>query len=425
MSEGGESPDTWCRWLRVDQEQLARALGAGEGGLYDSIQKQQPNLFSGSPVIVQRAQLDQMLALVTAVERAVAVPTVAEFLLARAPDAETAAVDPGARGVFFGYDFHLGPSGPRLIEVNTNAGGAYLNAILGTAQQGCCDEAEAFFASAWPPNRASLEAAFLDMFRSEWRLAGKTHALRNVAIVDENPAEQYLHPELLLFAALFERQGLEARILDPGELHYDGERLRAGDLAIDLVYNRLTDFCLRDSPNAALRRAYVDGAVVVTPHPRAHALFADKRNLALFSDSAALGALGVDSGTIATLTEMVPPTYEIDPSDADDWWAKRKRYFFKPIDGFGSKAAYRGDKLTKRTWASILERPYVAQEIVAPSRQTIQFDGREQPLKLDLRCYVYDGQVMLTAARLYDGQTTNFRTPGGGFAPVFSDSSLA
>jgi len=25
----------------------------------------------------------------------------------------------------------------------------------------------------------------------------------------------------------------------------------------------------------------------------------------------------------------------------------------------------------------------------------------------------------LVSARLYQGQTTNFRTPGGGFAPVF------
>ena len=40
-------------------------------------------------------------------------------------------------------------------------------------------------------------------------------------------------------------------------------------------------------------------------------------------------------------------------------------------------------------------------------------------LKLDLRNYVYQGRVQLVAARLYQGQTTNFRTPGGGFAPVF------
>ena len=29
------------------------------------------------------------------------------------------------------------------------------------------------------------------------------------------------------------------------------------------------------------------------------------------------------------------------------------------------------------------------------------------------------GELQFVAARLYMGQTTNFRTPGGGFAPVF------
>ena len=43
-----------------------------------------------------------------------------------------------------------------------------------------------------------------------------------------------------------------------------------------------------------------------------------------------------------------------------------------------------------------------------------------QALKFDLRAYTYAGDVMWMAARLYQGQTTNFRTPGGGFAPVFS-----
>jgi hypothetical protein len=38
--------------------------------------------------------------------------------------------------------------------------------------------------------------------------------------------------------------------------------------------------------------------------------------------------------------------------------------------------------------------------------------------KYDVRCYVYEGQVQLVIARLYQGQTTNFRTPGGGFALV-------
>ncbi len=40
-------------------------------------------------------------------------------------------------------------------------------------------------------------------------------------------------------------------------------------------------------------------------------------------------------------------------------------------------------------------------------------------MKVDVRNYAYDATVQLQAARLYQGQTTNFRTPGGGFAPVF------
>jgi hypothetical protein len=38
---------------------------------------------------------------------------------------------------------------------------------------------------------------------------------------------------------------------------------------------------------------------------------------------------------------------------------------------------------------------------------------------MDIRAYVYNGEIQLLAARLYQGQTTNFRTQGGGFAPVF------
>jgi len=41
-------------------------------------------------------------------------------------------------------------------------------------------------------------------------------------------------------------------------------------------------------------------------------------------------------------------------------------------------------------------------------------------LKIDIRCYAYAGRALLYAARAYHGQTTNFRTPGGGFAPVLT-----
>jgi hypothetical protein len=70
-------------------------------------------------------------------------------------------------------------------------------------------------------------------------------------------------------------------------------------------------------------------------------------------------------------------------------------------------------------WNEILKGEYVAQELVPPSTRLIQNTDDQTDLKLDIRAYVYEGKIQLLAARLYSGQTTNFRTSGGGFAPVF------
>jgi len=168
-----------------------------------------------------------------------------------------------------------------------------------------------------------------------------------------------------------------------------------------------------------LRDAYLAGTVVVTPNPRAHALYADKRNLALLSDAALLRQWGIDDATIDTLQRAIPHTTVLDPARGDEFWAARRNLFFKPVSGFGGRAAYRGDKLTRKVWSEILRGRYVAQELVPPSERSVRVDGQPVRLKLDLRCYVYDGRVLSVAARLYQGQTTNFRTPGGGFATVF------
>jgi hypothetical protein len=108
------------------------------------------------------------------------------------------------------------------------------------------------------------------------------------------------------------------------------------------------------------------------------------------------------------------------PTQAEHFWAARKTLFFKPQAGFGSRATYRGEKLTKRVFEEILQGGYVAQDFVAPPEFVLSATDQAVPvtLKYDLRVYAYNGQIQLLAARLYQGQTTNFRTPGGGFAPV-------
>lgn len=116
----------------------------------------------------------------------------------------------------------------------------------------------------------------------------------------------------------------------------------------------------------------------------------------------------------------MPHTVEVLPDNAEKFWVSRKAWFFKPAAGYGSKATYRGDKLTRRVFAEIARGGYVAQALVPPSERRLLLDGVEKSLKLDLRNYAYRDQVQLISARLYQGQTTNFRTPGGGFAAVFS-----
>jgi len=412
-----------CHCIAVDPAKLRERLESGPdtAGVYASILKDQPHLFSSSPVFLARAQLDQMQTVIAAIESVVRTPGYREHALGGAP--EVARRDFGPSGVFLGYDFHLGRQGPQLIEINTNAGGALLNAALAGAQQACCVEVSAVLGGNVDPAR--LREEIVEMFRNEWRRQRGELPLRTIAIVDESPGTQFLYPEFLLFRELFRAAGIDAEIVDVGELRFTEGRLCARDTVIDLVYNRHTDFYFASPATSAVRAAYESGAAVVTPHPRVYALYADKRLLPVLSDSARLRSWGVEEETLAVLAAGVPEARLVDAARAEEWWSERKRYFFKPATGYGSKAAYRGDKLTRSTWEQILARPYIAQRIVTPSERTIRVGDEEVPLKLDLRNYVYDGRVQLVAARLYQGQTTNFRTTGGGFAPVFTDARAA
>lgn len=404
--------DCFCTGL--DPQRLSQVLAASE--LDALVHERCPHAFAARPVFVAGADMDRMAAVVRAVESVVALPAYRDEVLAWAPQIARHAAA-GARGVFFGYDFHLDHGRLGLIEINTNAGGAMLNAVAARAQRSCCEAVRQVLPQA--PTADALERAIVAMFRQEWSLASRPGPLQRIAIVDVDPPSQYLYPEFLLFQRLFVQHGLQAVVCDPAALRFAHGRLWAGEFEIDLVYNRLTDFSLSAPGNAALREALLADAVVLTPHPRAHALYADKRNLVLLSDDDRLRALGVPAPVRALLQQTVPRTRLVRPEEGEALWAARRGLFFKPCDGFGSRAAYRGDKLTRRVWEQILAGQYVAQDLVAPGERVVDGVAEMQPLKFDLRNYAYDGAVQWVAARLYQGQTTNFRTPGGGFAPVY------
>ena len=372
-----------------------------------------PHLFSETPVFLDPAEAKSMRRIVEAVESVVRLEKYRQVVVDRAPP--IARMPQAAHGAFLGFDFHLTPAGPRLVEINTNAGGAFLNAAARDAQRACCPAAEEFFDNS---STRSLEDELFRMLQTEWRLERGERVLRSIAIVDENPREQYLYPEFLLAHRMLDARGIRTVIADPSGLEIRDDRLLADGEPVDLVYNRLTDFYLEKAENAAIRAAFERGLAVVTPHPRAHALYSDKRNLEILSDGNALRDLGTDEHTIAVLLAGVPLTREV-AADSEHWWRDRKDWFFKPRHGFGSRGAYRGDKLTKRVFGEITRGNYIAQEFTPPSERWRTVAAGRESFKVDVRCYAYEGKVQLMAARLYQGQTTNFRTAGGGFAPVF------
>ncbi len=404
----------YCRTLNPDRLREQLESDASLAGLAQNIARTRSHLFSSTVVFLSRQMANAIAATVAAIERVIALPSYQALALSRAPAIAQHAFGP--TGVFMGYDFHLSPAVPRLIEINTNAGGALLNTALARAQQSCCESMN----WAFTPNTElpKIEQTFCDMFVAEWRRQRGTAPMDSLLIVDDEPATQYLAPEFDLFRQMFRHHGIAAGIADPKALEWHDGKLWHDGKVLELVYNRLTDFYLADEGHQALRSAYEAGATVLTPHPRAHALYADKRNLVTMSDEALLIAWGVPENDIHLLKSAIPQTRIVTAERADALWTQRRQLFFKPVAGYGARAAYRGDKLTRRVWSEILAGDFVAQALVPPDERLIEVDGVQTDLKFDVRAYTYNGKVQLLAARMYAGQTTNFRTPGGGFAPV-------
>lgn len=404
-----------CLCVTLDRKLLADVVDreTSDAAFSVSLIENKPNLFSNVPVFLSSLAIAEMQGIAEAIEATARLPGYQNAVLGCAP--ESAQRDFGPLGAFMGYDFHLDDSGPRLIEVNTNAGGAFLNELLAKAQKACCTEVERGLIQI---REKDFDTHVLEMFESEWRLQRGAGGPRRVAIIDDRPEEQYLYPDFVLARQLLRKHGIGAVIGDAAALEYEAGKLLLDGQEIDLVYNRLVDFSFALPGHAALAAAYRDGAVVVTPNPHNHALYAAKGNLTLLSNPAALTAFGLPQEMLIRLAG-IPKTTLVTSGNADALWRDRKNLFFKPLSGYGGKAVYRGEKVTKGVWADIAAGGYVAQVFAAPGQRMIELDGAPTQRKMDVRLYTYAGETLLSAARLYQGQTTNFRTPGGGFAPVF------
>ena len=353
--------------------------------------------------------IEQMQNLITAVEKVI---TISNEKNNNSSNSSNIRND-NLKGIFMGYDFHLQNNNenknitPKLIEINTNAGGAFLNLCL----------LNAIYKNDKNNVADKLANEFVAMFKNEFAIFSNNQKnLQTIAIVDENPSEQFLYPEFEICQKILVKNNIQTIISSPENLSIQNNNLYYNNsIKIDFVYNRLTDFYLRsNAKNNALLTAYQNDFAAISPNPKIYDLYANKNNLINLSNADFLDNLNIDNQSKNILLKYIPKILKVKDNDTEYLWKQRKNLFFKTAEGYGSKAVYRGDKLTKKVFAEIIESDaYLAQEIIPPSEHLLK--NINAVMKADFRCYCYNGKIQLVAARLYQGQTTNFRTENGGF----------
>lgn len=117
-----ENVNKSCLCKTLDKEVLFNVLG--DSPLLKDLIRERPNLFSNVAIFLSQEEVKQIQNTIFAIEEIIQSPTFQKKVLENT--SEVARMDFGTKGVFMGYDFHLTEDGPKLIEINTNAGGAFL-----------------------------------------------------------------------------------------------------------------------------------------------------------------------------------------------------------------------------------------------------------------------------------------------------------
>jgi hypothetical protein len=234
-------------------------------------------------------------------------------------------------------------------------------------------------------------------------------------IVDERPEKQPLFTEMRVFCEWMSEGGLDVHIADPSQLDLKSDGLYLQGEKVNMIYNRHCDFFLEEDALAPIRSAYLNKQVCLSPNPFAYGLLADKRRMILWSDKKIMQTLKFEESELKLLEDVVPSSYLLADWSDDDLWAQRKQLIFKPVTRFGSRGVLPGKGITRKRYNELDPQTTLVQQLIPPS---LEKDDEGHDFKVDFRLYVYRNHLVGVAARLYQGQVTNLKTVGGGFAPV-------
>jgi hypothetical protein len=306
--------------------------------------------------------------------------------------------DPGNKSICMSYDFHVNDQGQlKLIEINTNAAFLALGYEMYLAR-----------GSNLPVPDFSMQE-MRECIEKEMALNGKKNSGPfKVAIIDEEPSQQKLFAEFLLFQAYFQEWGWPTEIADYRQVS-----------KADFIYNRFTDFYLGQESSQKLRQQFLDKEICLSPNPYEYLLLADKQRLIEWSSQNFWDQMPDKVQNLkSTIQKNILESRDLNQNISTEIWAERKKYFFKPKRAYGSKQSYRGASISHKAFESVLTEDFIAQEYVPAPERSFSTPEGEQSFKYDLRFYAYGNRVQMALARLYQGQTTNLKSAYGGFTPV-------
>lgn len=346
-------------------------------------------LASDIPVPIPRDAFDQAMAFVRSAYDLKQNQRYLELLAGELPEA--AGIRPESSGILMGFDFHLHDGGVKLIEINNNAGGLFTD--RGWISQ-----------PVMPELPGVLTERLVSMFPAQWRA---------IAIMDEAIEEQFMYPEMVAYADLLRADGREVFLVSPEQLQARDEGLFVDGRRIDAIYNRHTDFYLDTPEMAHIRRLYLAGRVQLNPHPRSYALLGDKSRMADWWREGLLEQC-LGGSEIDLIRAVVPETRALGDFDRDRVWQERNRWVFKPAARHGGKGVLMGKSVSRKRFDELGPADTVMQEFVPAT--PVEVNGAE--FKFDLRLFTHGSRLIAVAGRVWQGQVTNFRSPGSGWVPV-------
>jgi uncharacterized circularly permuted ATP-grasp superfamily protein len=341
-------------------------------------------------------------------------------------------LDPGGPDVLLSrLDAFVTDAGPRFIEINSDAPAGFgygdrMAEVFGglpVFRQFAADHAVSYV-----PSAPSLVQALL----AEWARRGGRGA-PVVAIVDW--AEVKTRPDQELLRPALEAGGARCVLADPREMTLVDGRLRAGALAVDLVYRRalLQELVEREGEVGPFLASYRDGRAVFVNSFRC-GLSEDKAFFGILTDEAFAGLM--TEGERRLIAQTVPWTRRVEERRTlkDGRQVDLVPYILahapdlvlKPAHGFGGQSVLVGVEAAPADWEAAVEEalgsPWVVQERVPIPREEFPVceEGRLafEPLGVNANPFYAAGADCGAVARASRSAVINV-SAGGGSVPTF------